>query len=87
MPTSSCTSVAANAAEQAGQLIDNLSQPERDLLMKVSVLPEITPEIVRALGDANVGQNVLDALHRRQLLVTRGKHAVFHLHDLLRDSA
>jgi DNA-binding SARP family transcriptional activator/transposase len=78
------TAPAAFAA-LAGQLIDNLPQPERDLLMKVSVLPEITPEIVRALGGATVGQNVLDALHRRQLLVTRGKHGVFHLHDLLRE--
>ena len=80
------TAQAAFAA-LAGQLIDDLPQPERDLLMKVSVLPEITPEIVRAIGGATVGQNVLDTLHRRQLLVTRDKsvHAVFHLHDLLKE--
>ena len=71
----------------ASQLIDSLPQPERDLLMKVSLLPEVRPEIVRALGGMAVGQNVLDALHRRQLLVTRAKssHTVFHLHDLLRE--
>ena len=74
-------------AALAGQLIDSLPQPERDLLMKISLLPEVRPEIVRALGGTGVGQNVLDALYRRQLLVTRAKSSqtVFHLHDLLRE--
>ncbi len=55
--------------------------------MKLSLLPEIRPEIVRALGGPTAARTVLDALLRRQLLVTRGKsaHTVFHLHDLLRD--
>jgi LuxR family maltose regulon positive regulatory protein len=74
-------------AALAGQLIDSLPRPARDLLMKVSLLPEVKPEIVRALGGETAARDVLDALHRRQLLVTRGasSQTVFHLHDLLRE--
>ena len=74
-------------AALARQLIDDLPPAERDLLMKLSLLPEIRPEIVGALGGAMAARTVLDALHYRQLLVTRGQSSrtVFHLHDLLRD--
>jgi hypothetical protein len=55
--------------------------------MRLSLLPEIRPEIVNALSGATATRTVLDALLRRQLLVTRGQSSqpVFHLHDLLRD--
>ena len=81
------SSAPAAFAALAGHLIDSLPQAERDLLMKVSLMPDVRPDIVRALGGMAAGQNVLDALHRRQLLVTRAKssHTVFHLHDLLRE--
>lgn len=74
-------------ARLAGQLLDALSDRQRDLLMKVSLLPEIRPETVRALADADAGHDLLDALHARQFLVTRSDSTdvVFHLHDLLRD--
>jgi DNA-binding SARP family transcriptional activator len=71
----------------ARQLIDDLPAEERLLLMRLSLLPEIRPEIVNALSGATAARSVLDALLRRQLLVTRGQSSqpVFHLHDLLRD--
>ena len=81
------SSAPAAFAALAGQLIDSLPRPERELLMKVSLLPEVRPEIVSALGGSTPAQNLLDALQRRQLLVTRGNTSqpVFHLHDLLRE--
>lgn len=81
------SSAPAAFAALARQLIDGLPRAERDLLMKLSLLPEIRPEIVGALGGAPAARTVLDALHHRQLLVTRGKSSqtVFHLHDLLRE--
>jgi DNA-binding SARP family transcriptional activator/transposase len=71
----------------AAQVFDSLPRAERDLLMKVSLLPEIRPDLVRALGDGTAARDVLEALRRRQLLVTRGDASgtVFHLHDLLRE--
>ncbi len=70
----------------AGQLLDTLADRERDVLMKLSLLPDIRPETVRALG-GDAGQTLLDTLHARQFLITRGEstEVVFHLHDLLRD--
>jgi DNA-binding SARP family transcriptional activator len=83
----SASDVAAAFAAFAGQLIDDLPRAERDLLMKLSLLPEIRPDIVGALGGVTAARTVLDALLRRQLLVTRGdaSQPVFHLHDLLRE--
>ena len=71
----------------ASRVFDGLPAAERDLLMKVSLLPEIRPELVRALGNGGAARDVLDALRRRQLLVTRGDASgtIFHLHDLLRE--
>ena len=79
--------VAAAFASFAGQLIDEVPRGERELLLKLSLLPEIRPEIVGALGGVRAARIVLDALLRRQLLVTRGdtSQRVFHLHDLLRE--
>ncbi len=78
---------AAKFAALAGPLIDSLPRGERDLLMQVSLLPEIRPELVRALGGASGRRDGFESLRRRQLLVTRGSssNAVFHLHDLLRE--
>ena len=74
-------------AALAGQLIDSLPTAERALLMRLSLLPEVKPEVARALGGSAAAEGVLEALQRRQLLVTRGDSSepVFHLHDLLRD--
>jgi len=83
----SASSAPAAFAALARQLIDGLPQAERDVLLRLSLLPEIRPEIVHAFGGATAAQNVLDALHRRHLLATRGNtlQTVFHLHDLLRE--
>ena len=80
-------SAPAAFAPLAGQLIDSLPPAERGLLMKLSLLPDVTADIARTLADDASAHGVLDALQRRQLLVTRGDSAdpVFHLHDLLRD--
>ena len=81
----------ANAATAfaafAGQLIDDLPSAEREVLLKLSLLREIRPEIVTALGGTRAARTILDALLRRQLLITRGESTqpVFHLHDLLRE--
>lgn len=74
-------------AALAGQLIDTLPPAERRLLMKLSLLPEVKPDVARALGGDAAAHGVLEALQRRQLLVTHGASSapVFHLHDLLRD--
>ena len=74
-------------AALAGQLIDTLPPDERGLLVKLSLLPEVKPDVARALGGGAATHGVLEALQRRQLLVTRGDSSdpVFHLHDLLRD--
>jgi LuxR family transcriptional regulator, maltose regulon positive regulatory protein len=71
----------------AGQLIDSLPRAERELLMKVSLLPEVSPALVGALGGATATRDVLEGLRRRQLLVVRSEssNTVFHLHDLLRE--
>ena len=81
------SNVATAFAAFAGQLIDDLPPVERDVLLKLSLLPEIRPEIVTALGGTTAARTILDALLRRQLLITRGEspQPVFHLHDLLRD--
>lgn len=81
------SNAAAGFAAFAGQLIDDLPREERQLLMKLSLLPEVRPEIVSALGGESSARTVLDALVRRQLLVMRGQSSqpVFHLHDLLRE--
>lgn len=73
-------------ATLAGQLLDTLADRERDLLMKLSLLPEIRPDAVRALGGA-AGHDLLETLHARQFLVTRSDstQVVFQLHDLLRE--
>jgi DNA-binding SARP family transcriptional activator len=84
---SASMSASAAFALLAGQLLDTLGDRERDLLMKLSLLPEITPDAVRALGGDESGHDLLETLHARQFLVTRSDsaHVVFHLHDLLRD--
>lgn len=80
-------SAPAAFAALAGQLIDTLPPAERGLLMKLSLLPEVKPDVARTLGGDAAAHDVLQALQRRQLLVTRGDSSdpVFHLHDLLRD--
>lgn len=72
-------------AALATQFFDTLSLPQRDVLLKLSLLPEIRPELARALAGADAAEAVLEGLQQRQLLMTRGESSdtVFHLHDLL----
>lgn len=70
----------------AARFVDSLPRLQREALLTLSLLPEIRPDLARALvGDA--GEALLETLQRRQLLVTRGESSqvVLHLHDLLRD--
>ncbi|HJS22177.1 MAG TPA: AAA family ATPase, partial [Steroidobacteraceae bacterium] len=70
----------------ASQLFESLTASEQDALLRLSVLPEITPDLARALTSASVGEPILEQLHRRQLLVNRrGDGHAYELHDLLRE--
>jgi DNA-binding SARP family transcriptional activator len=74
-------------AALAEQMFDTLPEAQRDVLLKLSVLPEMRPEVARAFVGEDAADALIEVLQRRQLLVTRGESAepVFHLHDLLRD--
>ena len=71
----------------ARQLVESLSDGDRDVLLKVSVLPRITARFAAELADQRDAPAVLERLHQRQLLVSRGdlSGSAFVLHDLLRD--
>jgi LuxR family transcriptional regulator, maltose regulon positive regulatory protein len=74
-------------ATLAGQFFDTLPRAQRDALLKLSLLPEVRPDVARALADAAGADDLLETLQQRQLLITRGdtSDAVFHVHDLLRE--
>lgn len=78
---------AAAFATLASQFFDTLPRPQRDALLKLSLLPEVRPDVARSLAAADATEDLLEALQQRQLLVTRGdtSDTVFHLHDLLRE--
>lgn len=69
------------------QLFDTLPQAEQDMLLQLSLLPEITADLAAALAGTDAAHALLARLHQRQLLVSRGEstQTVFRLHDLLRD--
>jgi DNA-binding SARP family transcriptional activator len=71
----------------ARQLFAALTAEEQDAMLKLSLLPEITPDLVKELTASDAAKNLLVRLHQRQLLVTRGEtdRSVYQLHDLLRD--
>lgn len=70
------------------QVFDGLPPQERSILMKLSLLPEVTTALAGAFVDDQSVAPLLERLHERQLLVTwrddMGRTA-FRLHDLLRD--
>jgi LuxR family transcriptional regulator, maltose regulon positive regulatory protein len=74
-------------AALARQLFDALPPTEQEALLKLSLLPEVTPELAAALAGKEVARNLLGQLHQRQLLITRAESArsVFQLHDLFRE--
>ena len=74
-------------AALARQLFDALTAEEQEAMLKLSLLPEITPDLAKDLTGSAAARTLLARLHQRQLLVTRGESArsVYHLHDLLRD--
>lgn len=86
-PSDSRTGRTAVFAALARQLLDALTAEEQEAMLKVSLLPEITPDLVKDLTGSEAARTLLARLHQRQLLVTRGESArsVYHLHDLLRD--
>src|SRR5918995_724720 len=86
-PSDSRTGRTAVFTALARQLLDALTKEEQEAMLKVSLLPEITPDLVKDLTGSPAARTLLDRLHQRQLLVTRGESArsVYHLHDLLRD--
>jgi len=70
------------------RVFDVLPAPEQDMLLKLGLLPEITPRLAAAMVGSSDAAGLLEHLHRRQFLVSRlqpGSRAVFRLHDLLRD--
>ena len=69
------------------QLFDTLSPSEQEILLKLSLLPEITFDLAAALAGSDATGALIGRLHERQLLNTRGSatRTVFHLHDLLLD--
>ena len=74
-------------AALAKQMFEALPPGEQLTLLQLSVLPEITPDLACRLTGSRGAGALLERLHQRQLLVTRGDatHTVFKLHDLLRD--
>ena len=86
-PSDSRTGRTAVFAALARQLLDALTAEEQEAMLKVSLLPEITPDLVKDLTGSEAARTLIARLHQRQLLVTRGESArsVYHLHDLLRD--
>jgi LuxR family transcriptional regulator, maltose regulon positive regulatory protein len=71
----------------ARQLFDAFTPEEQDAMLKLSLLPEIAPDLVKDVADAEAARALLSRLHQSQLLVTRGTTApdVYQLHDLLRE--
>jgi LuxR family transcriptional regulator, maltose regulon positive regulatory protein len=70
----------------ARELFAALTAEEQEAMLKVSLLPEITPDLVKDLTGSEAARNLLIRLHQRQLLVSRGEaRSVYFLHDLLRD--
>jgi DNA-binding SARP family transcriptional activator len=69
------------------QLFDALPAAEQDVLLKLGLLPEITPGLAEAVAGTGAAHALLERLHARQLLVTQGAdaRAAFRLHDLLRE--
>lgn len=69
------------------QVFQSMAASDMELLQKLSVLPDISAELAKAmLGTERAGE-LLDWLYQRQLLVTRAQSSadLFHLHDLLRE--
>src|SRR5205823_11729061 len=64
-----------------------LSASEQDMLLRLSLLPEITPDLADALIGSQEARPLLQRLYQRQLLITRAESSgnVFQLHDLLRE--
>ena len=68
------------------QLFDTLPDNEQELLLQLSLVPEISPDLAVALVGSEQARATLGSLHRRQLLVASGNSTqlVFRMHDLLR---
>jgi len=73
--------------ELGRHLFDSLPTDEQQMLLQLSLLPEITIELATALVGAREAESLLTRMHQRQLLITRENTSqiLFQLHDLLRD--
>ena len=74
--------------EAVGRLfMQNVPGEDLDALLKLNLLPEISPGLADALLGSGIAGPVLERLYQRQLLVTRiGPEGTgFQFHDLLRD--
>ncbi|MDH0866742.1 hypothetical protein [Mitsuaria sp. GD03876] len=69
------------------RLFDTLPPPEQQLLLHLSLLPEITADLATALAGPDQPRHALEQLHRRQLLVMSGwkGRVTFRMHDLMRE--
>lgn len=74
-------------AALARHLFEALPKAEQGVLLKLSLLPEITRELASALTGSRTARALLERLHQRQVLVSRGSRgeSVYQLHDLLRE--
>lgn len=65
----------------------SLPETDRDILLKLNILPEIRSDLANAMVGGNQGEQLLERLLRRQLLITRSgaSRDLFQMHDLLRD--
>ena len=70
------------------QLLDALTAEEQEAMLKVSLLPEITPDLAKDLTGSEAARNIArtpaSAAAARHSRRERAR-SVYHLHDLLRD--
>ena len=70
----------------AGEVFDRAPAATRDLLMRTSLLPEMTPEMAAAISGNPEAGKVLDRLYRRHYFTSRKgePHLTYQYHDLFR---
>src|SRR4029079_12945921 len=85
-PAGSGPARGAAFADLAAPLFQSLAPLEQDALLRLSGLPEVTPDLARGLTTSSSATALLERLHERQLLVTRDGPgaASYQIHGLLR---
>lgn len=70
----------------AGEVFDRAPPETRSLLMRTSLLPEVTPEIAAILSGNPDAPRILDGIYRRNYFTNRKEqpHLAYQYHDLFR---